>query len=320
MRDVRLVGVTAIGPILWGTNYLVTSELLPPGVPLLAGAVRALPAGLLLLLVVACSDRASALPRGSWWWRAAVLGTLNIGLFFVFFFMAAYRLPGGVAAVVGAVGPFLVAGLAYPILRERPTARVLVAAVIGVTGVALLVLRSSIRLDPVGLAAAAAGVAVMSLATVLGRRWGVPPAPSPVRAVLALTSWQLIAGGLLLAPVALAVDGVPAVLTPTNVAGFGYIAIVGTMAAQFLWFRGVSELAPARVTMLSLLSPVVATALGWIVLGQALSPGQALGGVAVLGAVMLGATTTPVLRLHRRRRMSREAYGSIGSQPECPAV
>ncbi len=316
----RLVGVTAIGPILWGTNYLVTSELLPPGVPLLAGAVRALPAGLALLLVVALSDRTHALPRGPWWWRSAVLGTLNIGLFFVFFFMAAYRLPGGVAAVVGALGPFLVAGLAYPILRERPTARVLVAAVIGVAGVALLVLRSSIWLDPVGLAAAAAGVAVMSLATVLGRRWGVPPGASPVRSVLALTSWQLIAGGLLLAPVALAVDGVPAVLTLTNVAGFGYIAIIGTMAAQFLWFRGVSELPPARVTMLSLLSPVVATVLGWIVLGQALSPGQALGGVAVLGAVMLGATTTPVLRRRRQRRMRREAYGSIGSQPECPAV
>lgn len=316
----RLVGVTAIGPILWGTNYLVTTELLPPGVPLLAGAVRALPAGLALLLVVAFSDRARALPRGSWWWRSAVLGTLNIGLFFMFFFMAAYRLPGGVAAVVGALGPFLVAGLAYPILRERPTARVLAAAVIGVAGVALLVLRSSIWLDPVGLAAAGAGVAVMSLATVLGRRWGVPPAASPVRGVLALTSWQLIAGGLLLAPVALAVEGVPAVLTPTNVAGFGYIAIIGTMAAQFLWFHGVSGLPPARVTMLSLLSPVVATVLGWIVLGQALSPGQALGAVAVLGAVMLGATTTPAPRLRRRRRLSREPYGSIGSQPECPAV
>jgi len=38
------------------------------------------------------------LPRGSWWWRAAVLGLLNFGAFFPLLFFAAYRLPGGVAA------------------------------------------------------------------------------------------------------------------------------------------------------------------------------------------------------------------------------
>jgi probable blue pigment (indigoidine) exporter len=277
--------------------------------PLTASAVRALPAGLLLLLVVALHGRGAALPRGSWWWRAAVLGSLNIGLFFVLFFVAAYRLPGGVAAVLGALGPFLVAGLAYPVLGERPAPRLLVAAVIGLVGVSLLVLRSSIWLDPVGLLAAAGGTVTMSIATVLGRRWGLPSAPSPARAVLALTSWQLVVGGVILVPLALAVEGPPAGLSAANVLGFGYLALVGTGVAHFLWFRGVNGLSPTRVTLLSLLSPAVATVLGWLVLGQALSAGQIIGAGAVLGAVLLGATSAPA----RIRPVARRAGRTIGS-------
>jgi hypothetical protein len=99
---------------------------------------------------------------------------LNIGLCFALLFTAAYRLPGGIAAVLGAIDPFLVAGLAYPLLRERPARRTLVAGVVGLVGVAFLVLRATVGLDPLGLAAAAGAMASMSLGTVLGRRWGTP--------------------------------------------------------------------------------------------------------------------------------------------------
>src|SRR5258706_5984416 len=174
MRNLSLPAATAVAPALWGTTYLVTTELLPPGRPPLAATRRALPAGLLLLAVVGALARRSPLPAGAWWWRAAVLGTLNIGLFFALLFVAAYRLPGGVAAVLGAVGPFVVAGLAFGLLKQKPGGRVLVASAAGVAGVALLVLRSTTALDPIGLAAAAGGMVSMSFGTVLGRRWGVP--------------------------------------------------------------------------------------------------------------------------------------------------
>ena len=57
------------------------------------------------------------LPRGAWWGKAAVLGALNIGAFFPLLFLAAYRLPGGMAAIVSSVGPLFVAGLAAVLLR-----------------------------------------------------------------------------------------------------------------------------------------------------------------------------------------------------------
>ena len=118
---VALILTTAIAPALWGTTYLVTTELLPPERPLLAAVVRALPAGLLLVAIT------RRLPQGIWWWRAFVLGALNIGAFFALLFVAAYRLPGGVAATVGALQPLLVAVLSTGLLGEKMTTRTTVA-------------------------------------------------------------------------------------------------------------------------------------------------------------------------------------------------
>jgi probable blue pigment (indigoidine) exporter len=138
--------------------------------PLLAATVRALPAGLLLLAVT------RRLPHGDWWWRSLVLGTSNIGAFFVLLFISAYRLPGGVAAVVGAAQPLLVAALSVLLLARRPSRRTVVAGVLGAAGVAMAVLTAQARLDPVGIASGLGGTASMGLGIVLAKRWVSRPA------------------------------------------------------------------------------------------------------------------------------------------------
>ncbi|MGN9844530.1 EamA family transporter [Nonomuraea sp. H19] len=270
-----VVLLTALTPAIWGTTYLVTTELLPPDRPLLAAVIRALPAGIVLVAIT------RRLPQGIWWWRVLVLGALNIGVFFALLFVGAYRLPGGVAATVGAIQPLLVALLSAGLLHERLTPRTMIAAVAGVAGVGLLVLRADARLDAIGVAAALGGAAVMAAGVVLSKRW---QSPAPL---LAMTGWQLVAGGLLLLPVALAVEGPPpATLTTANVAGYAYLAIIGSALAYALWFRGLRLLSATKVTFLGLLSPVVATVLGWVVLGQQLTAAQALGALVVLAALV----------------------------------
>lgn len=161
------------------------------------------------------------------------------------------------------------------------TLRRVLTALAGLVGVALLVLRAEARLDLVGVAAALGAAAVMAAGVVLTKRWG-RPAP-----LLATTGWQLTAGGLLLAPVALLVEGPsPPDLTAANFVGFGYLSLVGTVVAYAVWFRGLQALPATEVTLLGLLSPVVATALGWLVPGQALTLGQLLGALVVLAALV----------------------------------
>lgn len=93
--------IAAAAPISWGTSYIVLEHLHPIG-PTSAAALRALGAGLLLLLLV------RQWPRGEWWWKSALLGALNFSLFFSTLFISAAHLGGGLAATLGALGPLLI--------------------------------------------------------------------------------------------------------------------------------------------------------------------------------------------------------------------
>jgi probable blue pigment (indigoidine) exporter len=268
--------LTAVTPMIWGSTYLVTTQLLPPGRPLLAAAVRALPAGLLVLALT------RTLPTGAWWWKSAVLGALNIGVFFVLLFISAYRLPGGVAATFGAVQPLLVAALSIPLLGQRPTRWRLAWGVAGILGVGLVVIRGSVALDGIGLLAALGNAAAMSAGMVLTKRWG-RPVP-----LLAFTGWQLTAGGLLVAPIAVLAEGAPPPLDADAVLGFAWLGLLGTLLAYTLWFRGLDRLPVIAVSFLTLIAPVVATILGWLVLDQSLTLLQLAGMLLAFAAVLAG--------------------------------
>ncbi|WP_031184557.1 EamA family transporter [Streptomyces sp. NRRL F-5635] len=273
-----VIVLTALAPVSWGTTYVVTTEMLPPDRPLFTGLMRALPAGLLLLAL------ARVLPRGAWWGRAAVLGVLNIGAFFPLLFLAAYRMPGGMAAVVGSAGPLLVVGFSALLLGQRPAARSVLTGVVAASGVSLVVLEAAGGLDALGLLAAVASTVSMSAGVVLTQRWGRPEGVGP----LALTAWQLTAGGLLLAPLALLAEGAPPALDGPAVGGYLYLALGNTALAYWLWFRGIGRLSATQVTFLGPLSPLTAAVIGWAVLGEALGPVQLAGMALAFGATLAG--------------------------------
>lgn len=273
------LALTAVAPAIWGSTYIATTELLPAGYPLHVAMLRALPAGLLLLLVF------RTLPRGHWWWRVTVLGALNFTFFWAMLFVSAYRLPGGVAATVGAVQPLIVIVLARLVMGRKMTTKAILAALAGLAGVALLVLTPHAALDPVGIAAGLAGAVSMAAGTVLTRHWQ-PDVPA-----LTFTAWQLTAGGLLLVPLALLIEPSLPPMTGLNLLGFLWLGLVGGALTYIVWFRGVARLEPAAVASLGFLSPLVATLLGWVLIDQNLSPLQILGLVTVLASVWMAQRT-----------------------------
>ncbi len=268
----------ALAPIIWGTTYIVTTALLPAGRPLLAGAMRALPVGVLLVLGL------RRLPPRGWWWRLAVLGFLNIGLTFALIFVSAYRLPGGVAATLGAFQPMIVAFMGWLLLSERQSGRFFVSALVGVLGVGMLVLKSEAKLDAIGVAAAIGATVCVAIGFTLMKRWGRP------MPLMAFTAWQLVFGGMFLSAMALLLEGLPERFTLANLAGAAYLGLAGTGLAYAVYFRAMEYTSPTIVSTLNLLSPVTATLLGFLVLGQTLSATQLLGGLMVIASVM-----TPLL-------------------------
>ncbi len=282
------LALAALAPIAWGSGYYVTETFLPPDRPLFGAMVRALPFGLLLL---AFRPR---LPRGIWWWRALVLGTLNIGAFFVLIFIAAYRLPGGTAATLTATAPIMVMLVAWGLIGERPRAAALGGAAIGAAGVALLVLRSGFAVDPVGVAASFGAVAMSSVGFVLVKRWK-PPVD-----LLTFTAWQLVAGGLVLLPVALIVEGAPPSLDARAIGGFLYLGLAGTVLAYAVWFRGLGQLPAGAVSLVGLLNPVAGTVIGIALAGETFGGSQAVGLLLVLVGILAGQPAVTA-RLRRRR-------------------
>src|SRR4051794_28754042 len=248
--NLRWVAITAVAPVAWGTTYYVTHRFLPAEYPLYGAAVRALPAGLLLLLV---SRRR---PHGAWWWKSLVLGTLNMGAFFALVYVAAQRLPTSVASTIMATSSVAMMLLAWVALAERPRAAHVAGAGAGIGGVCLMLLPGGAAVDPVGVLASVAAMALSSCGYVLAKKW------SAGIDVFSLTAWQLVAGGAVLAPVALMVEGIPPVPDLRVAVGFGYVAVVATAVAFAAWFTGLRRLSAATVGLVGLLNPVTGVLLG----------------------------------------------------------
>lgn len=182
LRSVDLA-LAALAPIVWGSTYIVTTELLPNGYPMTAAMLRALPAGILLLLIT------RVMPKGVWVGRSFVLGALNFSLFWWLLFVAAYRLPGGVAATVGALQPLIVLYLSYLVLNQDLRPMAVIAGLCGILGVAMLVLVPDAMLDWIGILAAVGGTISMAAGTVLTKKW------QPPVSALTFTAWQLTGAG-----------------------------------------------------------------------------------------------------------------------------
>lgn len=274
--------MTAIAPIAWGSTYFVTQRFLPGGVPLWGAAIRALPAGLVLLAVT------RARPRGAWWWRSALLGAVNMGAFFGLVYVAAQRLPTSTASMVMANSPIALMLAAWAVVGERPRGAAVGGAFIGIAGAAVMLGAGVDGVDPLGLVASLAAMAVSAVGFVFATRWnaieGAPP-------VIATTAWQLVAGGLILAPAAALVHGAPPAPDAAAVAGFTYVALVGTAVAFVAWFSGLRRLRAESVGLIGLLNPVTGVLLGTAVAGDRITPAQALGIALVFTGILVGRRT-----------------------------
>ncbi|MEV6193085.1 EamA family transporter [Streptomyces sp. NPDC051920] len=290
----RWVALTAVAPVAWGTNYFVTHEFLPADRPLYGAALRALPAGLVLLALC------RRLPRGAWWWRSAVLGLLNMSVFFVLVYAASQLLPTSVASTVMAVAPLTMMLIAWPLVSERPRGTHLAGAAIGLGGVCLMLLSGVKAVSVPGVLASAAAMLVSSFGYILAKRWstGVD--------VLASTAWQLTAGGLILLPVAAGVEGRPPALSGPTLLAFGYVTLIATALAFAAWFAGLRHLPTGTVGLIGLLNPVTGVLLGTVVAKEALTLQQLGGLVLVLAGVVLG----------RPRRADRRDSGRMPPHPE----
>lgn len=273
----RWILLTALAPIAWGSVYYVTRHVLPIDAPLWGGVFRALPAGVVLLVLV------RRVPTGSWWWKSLLLGVLNVGGFFALVYVAATRLPSSLASTLMSASAAAMLLLGWAVLRQRPRMTAVAGAITGIVGVIVMVGGGANDVDPVGVAASLGAMTASAVGFVLTARWG-----SGVPAV-ALASWQLLAGGLVLVPVAFIIEGAPTVPSGAQLAGFAYVSLIATALAYTVWFQGLARLRASTVGAIGLLNPVTGILLGVVLGGEPFGAPHVVGAVLVVTGVVLGA-------------------------------
>ncbi|MEM5529787.1 EamA family transporter [Gammaproteobacteria bacterium AS21] len=259
-------------PILWGTSYAIIGSYLLDIPPFWLAVLRALPAGLLLLLL---KPKLITLPFK----HMMFISLGNIALFFPLLITAIYLLPGSVAGTLGATFPLVMMFFNWLIYKVVPRLKILISAVIGLIGVCFL-LNPNADVNLWGVLAAFAAISVMSITSIAMKRL-------IINDVMNVSAWQLIIGGLLMIPFAYTVAG-PFIIPATQAwPGLLWLIVLNTSYGYWAWVRSVKTLGTETMGILSLLNPLVAVVLGLYVMQEALDSLQISGIVLIFSALLM---------------------------------
>lgn len=275
--------------VVWGSTYLGMAVAVDTIPPFLMGALRFVPAGIVLAGAVALRHRAT-LRRPSWreLRDTAVVGTLLLlgGMGLVAW--AVQTVPSGIAALVIALMPAWLAVFARVLFGDRMPRLVVAGIVIGLGGVAILAWPEAgvAAVDPVGLLALLVSPVFWSLGSLYSAKRAVLPAPA-----LLATGLQMVAGGLALlvaSVVTRELDGFdPAAVSVTSWAGVAYLLVVGSLVGYttFAWLLTVAPL--PRLSTYAYVNPVVAVFLGWLLLAEPVTLRTIVAAAVIVAAVAL---------------------------------
>jgi len=294
--------------LIWGSTWLFIKIGLAYFPPFLFAALRAGIAALALLVYLRI--RATPLPR-TWagWWPALLYGVFE-GIGFLFVFWGELYIPSGIASVIVALDPLIVVFLSLPFLAERIDFKSVGSAVLGLVGVLLattnvnapgFVGNDAQRYTGLGMLVLTA--IFYAQATILGKKYVRNSDP-------ALTSFiQLFAMVALLGMAAALYEPVatPLRLTPIAIGALLYLSLIGSALAFILYFQAMDHMRAAELSLLTVISPILAIFLGAVILGESAGWHVILGASLVLASLLWMNGTR--LRLSGRARRAPSASG-----------
>ena len=288
--------------IIWGGAFFLARIAVAEVPPLLLVFLRVSIAALALHAWLAVQGR-SIWPYLDRWRAFLGIGLLNNAIPFSLLFVGQTQLSAGLASILNASTPIWTVLIAHVATRDERMRPATVAGVgLGFAGVATMLGPAAFAQDgsavsgvtvAVGVAGATppawamlcvlAGAASYALASIFGKRFkGVPPRVT--------ATGQLTASTLVMAPAALLVHGWPdwGSIGGSTWLAVLLLAIVSTACAYILFFAVLARAGAVNVSLVTLLVPVSAILLGWLFLGERLSPTAWLGlALIALGLLVL---------------------------------
>ncbi len=299
-RAVAVAAALLVLYLVWGSTYLGIALAIQSIPPFLMAASRFFVAGAVLLVWSRARAGSSfAWPTRREWRDSAIVGALLLGGGMGLVAFGELTIPSGIAAILIAMMPVWVAVLGRAFLGERLPGLAMIGVAVGFVGVAVLAgptaLGQTGALDPLALLA----LIVSPIAWALGSLFSSHRAVLP-RHALTATAAQMITGGVALT----IMSGVAgefgrfdvAAVTTTSLGALVYLTLIGSLLA-FTTFGWLVRVAPlSLVTTYAYVNPVVAVALGAIVLGEPIEPRTVLAGAIIVGAVAVIVTARGRMR------------------------
>lgn len=272
--------------VIWGTTYFAIKLALDTIPPFLMGGLRYTLAGGVLSAYLAL--RGQRLPIGSEWRTFAPIGILMLGFGNGGVVVAEQWVHSGLAAVVIATSPFWMVGVDAMLPGgERLRARQVCGLVVGFLGIVALVGPDLAR-ETGTRAATAAGIVALQLAcagwalgTAYSRRKASLVEPVPAAAM------QMLFGGAFMLVAGTALGEWPHLrVTPSGAALLLYLSLVGAVAGFVAYLYALRHLPVSFVSLYAYVNPVIAVALGTLLLHEPFSRRTA----AAIGLVLAGMT------------------------------
>lgn len=273
MGSTRLLIVLAVMAI-YSVCFVAIKAGLAFAPPLLFGGLRALIAGLALLVLMRVR-RQPLLPEREHWPRIAALGLTATTLAFGAMFLSPGRTGAGIASVLANVQPLIVIVLAAIFLGERMTAGKWAALGFGLLGVTLIAWPALAGPNAYGLSGPllALGASVgLAVGNVIVKHLG------PVSNLLAMAAWQLIIGSLVLLAVCAVVERDREIVWNMEFVGLLlFLALVGTSLTTAVWYWLIQTEDVGRLTIFLFLVPVFGLGLAALIFGEQIRPLEGLG-------------------------------------------
>ncbi len=272
--------------LIWGSTYLAIKWALVSFPPFFQMGTRFAAAG--VLLGVFARWRGAAWPTGRQWLSALVLGALLLGGGYGATALAQFSVSSGLVVAFIAVVPALVALFQWP-YGVRPSKVEAAGIALGLLGVLLLTRGQGFGASLPGLLAMALACTAWSLGSVWARH-GLPGGRQlPLAPGVAGYASQMLAGGVLLLLVSLAVGEKPVLPPdPRAVACWVYLVVAGSIIGFSAYMVLLQRTSAGLASSYTFVNPVIGLVLGVVLGGEVVSSQEVLAaGVIASGVVLL---------------------------------
>jgi drug/metabolite transporter (DMT)-like permease len=282
-----------IPAFFWGTTYAMTQLTLPDWPALLLGALRALPAGLILLAIKPTK------PQQADWSILIKLGAINIAVFFSLIFIMALTLPSAISGIGMISVPVFAMLFHWVSSKKRPNLPQAFCGAILIALAWMLFDPSTISLNPIGLMAMLAAISCIIIGSTITKALG-----SRIHWWTILT-WQLIIGGALL----LVAAGIQALFSPeqyrnvakqfslTNGFGISWIILLNTVLGYSMYVWLLQRMSVVDFTFGGIANPIAGIACGFVLMGESYTPHQYL----LMCGMILASIAPTLIQLLRKK-------------------